>query len=253
MRNYADQIRAYVKRPYCVLGTDGFGRSDTREKLREFFEVNRYYIAICALSALMEEGQLETKVVAEAIFEAIHRVRHQRVSDLREIAPGQLVARIEGPVDEQEIDALEKRLADEERAEAAARVALPTGTDPADAGDAGEDVETPEHHGLLTAHRLMLRDQMLVGETERHIRDEGVNAEWALSKTLQHLAETDPHQEHHGQESEADPEDRRHGAAEAEIGAGGQQQEIAGPGRDRHDEGEAGGRGAVVPGLVAPV
>ncbi|HBA35066.1 MAG TPA: hypothetical protein DCZ12_13120, partial [Gammaproteobacteria bacterium] len=44
MRNYADQIRAYVKRPYCVLGTDGFGRSDTREKLREFFEVNRYYI-----------------------------------------------------------------------------------------------------------------------------------------------------------------------------------------------------------------
>ena len=67
MRNYADQIRAYVKRPYCVLGTDGFGRSDTREKLREFFEVNRYYIAICALSALVEEGQLETKVVAEAI------------------------------------------------------------------------------------------------------------------------------------------------------------------------------------------
>ena len=67
MRNYADQIRAYVKRSYCVLGTDGFGRSDTREKLREFFEVNRYYVAICALSALVEEGRLEAKVVAEAI------------------------------------------------------------------------------------------------------------------------------------------------------------------------------------------
>ena len=44
MRAYADQIRACVGRRYVVLGTDGFGRSDTREKLRRFFEVDRHYV-----------------------------------------------------------------------------------------------------------------------------------------------------------------------------------------------------------------
>ena len=67
IRNYADQIREYVPGRYVVLGTDGFGRSDSRAKLREFFEVNRYYVAVSALSALAREGKVEAAKVAEAI------------------------------------------------------------------------------------------------------------------------------------------------------------------------------------------
>lgn len=67
MRAYADQIRAFIEQPYVVLGTDGFGRSDTREQLRYFFEVNRYYITIAALKALADQGQLPTAHVAKAI------------------------------------------------------------------------------------------------------------------------------------------------------------------------------------------
>ena len=67
MKSYADQIRDYVPRRYAVLGTDGFGRSDTREKLREFFEVGRHFVALAALSALAEENIIETKIVSQAI------------------------------------------------------------------------------------------------------------------------------------------------------------------------------------------
>jgi pyruvate dehydrogenase E1 component len=67
MRTYADQIRPYVPRRYLVLGTDGFGRSDMRSQLRKFFEVNRYYVAIAALKALADEGEIPTKMVSEAI------------------------------------------------------------------------------------------------------------------------------------------------------------------------------------------
>jgi len=67
MRAYADQIRHYVPHRYRVLGTDGFGRSDTREKLRRFFEVNRYYIAVAALKSLADEGRIEARQVSEAI------------------------------------------------------------------------------------------------------------------------------------------------------------------------------------------
>ena len=67
MRAYADQIRHYVPHHYRVLGTDGFGRSDTREKLRRFFEVNRYYIAVAALKSLADEGRIEARQVSEAI------------------------------------------------------------------------------------------------------------------------------------------------------------------------------------------
>ena len=67
IRNYADQIREHVSGTYRVLGTDGFGRSDTREKLREFFEVNRYYVAVCALTALAEDGLIDKKIISEAI------------------------------------------------------------------------------------------------------------------------------------------------------------------------------------------
>ena len=52
---------------YTVLGTDGFGRSDTREHLRGFFEVDRYWIALSALSALAKDGKVNAKDVARAI------------------------------------------------------------------------------------------------------------------------------------------------------------------------------------------
>ena len=66
-RAFAEQIRAIVPRRYVVLGTDGFGRSDTREKLRRFFEVDRHYIAVAALKALADEGTLPAAKVADAI------------------------------------------------------------------------------------------------------------------------------------------------------------------------------------------
>ena len=67
VRTFAEQIRGFVPRRYVVLGTDGFGRSDTREKLRRFFEVDRYYITVAALKALADEGTLPASKVAEAI------------------------------------------------------------------------------------------------------------------------------------------------------------------------------------------
>jgi pyruvate dehydrogenase E1 component len=67
MKIYADQIREFVPGRYKVLGTDGFGRSDTRERLRRFFEVDRYYITIAALEALAEIGKIPVEKVAQAI------------------------------------------------------------------------------------------------------------------------------------------------------------------------------------------
>jgi pyruvate dehydrogenase E1 component len=67
MKNYADQIRAYVPRRYVVLGTDGFGRSDTRVSLRRHFEVDRHFIVLAALKALADEGSIALSEVARAI------------------------------------------------------------------------------------------------------------------------------------------------------------------------------------------
>ncbi len=69
MKNYAEQIRAFIPagRSYKVLGTDGFGRSDFRSKLREHFEINRHYIVVAALKSLADEGKLPQAKVAEAI------------------------------------------------------------------------------------------------------------------------------------------------------------------------------------------
>jgi pyruvate dehydrogenase E1 component len=67
VRAFADQIRAFVPAHYTVLGTDGFGRSDTRANLRRFFEVDRYYIAHAAIAALAAEGKMNGKDVARAI------------------------------------------------------------------------------------------------------------------------------------------------------------------------------------------
>jgi pyruvate dehydrogenase E1 component len=69
MKNYGEQIRAFIPagRVYKVLGTDGFGRSDFRSKLREHFEVNRHYIVVAALKSLADEGAVPLARVAEAI------------------------------------------------------------------------------------------------------------------------------------------------------------------------------------------
>jgi len=69
MKNYAEQIRPFIPkgRTYKVLGTDGFGRSDFRSKLREHFEINRHYIVVAALKSLADEGAVPVAKVAEAI------------------------------------------------------------------------------------------------------------------------------------------------------------------------------------------
>ena len=67
MKSYADQIREFISGTYTVLGTDGFGRSDTRERLRHFFEVDRYFIVVAALTALVEDNVVDVGQVAAAI------------------------------------------------------------------------------------------------------------------------------------------------------------------------------------------
>ncbi len=67
MRLFAEQIRPFVPRRYTVLGTDGFGRSDMREALRRFFEVDRFYVTVAALKSLADDGQISKEKVAEAI------------------------------------------------------------------------------------------------------------------------------------------------------------------------------------------
>jgi pyruvate dehydrogenase E1 component len=67
MRAVGDMIRNWVPRPYTVLGTDGFGRSDTRAALRDFFEVDRHHVTVAALKALADEGTVDRKLVRRAI------------------------------------------------------------------------------------------------------------------------------------------------------------------------------------------
>jgi pyruvate dehydrogenase E1 component len=67
IKAYADQVRPYIPARYKVLGTDGYGRSDTRKKLRHFFEVDRYYVAVAALKALADDGAIAAKEVSRAI------------------------------------------------------------------------------------------------------------------------------------------------------------------------------------------
>src|SRR5690606_5085194 len=67
IRAYPEQVRAYVPTPCTVLGTDGYGRSDTRANLRRHFEVDRYYVAQAAITALAAEGKMTAKDVSRAI------------------------------------------------------------------------------------------------------------------------------------------------------------------------------------------
>jgi pyruvate dehydrogenase E1 component len=67
MKTVADQIRQWVPGRYAVLGTDGFGRSDSRSELRRFFEVDRHYVALATLKALADDGTVDAKVVSQAM------------------------------------------------------------------------------------------------------------------------------------------------------------------------------------------
>ena len=82
MKAYAEQIRPFIPkgRAYKVLGTDGFGRSDFRSKLREHFEVNRHYVVLAALKALQEEGAVTAETVAQAI--AKYAIKADKINPL---------------------------------------------------------------------------------------------------------------------------------------------------------------------------
>jgi pyruvate dehydrogenase E1 component len=67
VKTFADGIRPFIDRPYAVLGTDGYGRSDYRRKLRSFFEVDRRFVAVAALKSLADEGTIKASVVTEAL------------------------------------------------------------------------------------------------------------------------------------------------------------------------------------------
>jgi pyruvate dehydrogenase E1 component len=67
MRSFAEQIQRFVPNKFVALGTDGYGRSDSREALRDFFEVDRHYVVVAALKALADEGKLPAAKVAEAV------------------------------------------------------------------------------------------------------------------------------------------------------------------------------------------
>ena len=67
IRMFAEQIRPFVPRRYEVLGTDGFGRSDSREALRRHFEVDRHYVVLAVLQALVDEGKFKSGKVRDAI------------------------------------------------------------------------------------------------------------------------------------------------------------------------------------------
>ena len=71
MRSYPEQIRAFLENDIYTLGTDGFGRSETRDALRRFFEVDRYYIVLTAIRALANENKIEMKVV-EKVMDKYH-------------------------------------------------------------------------------------------------------------------------------------------------------------------------------------
>jgi pyruvate dehydrogenase E1 component len=64
---YTEQLREFMPRNYITLGTDGYGRSDSRENLRSFFEVDRYHVVIAALTGLLREGVVTAKTVKDAI------------------------------------------------------------------------------------------------------------------------------------------------------------------------------------------
>ena len=75
IHTFAEQIRPFVGRQYVTLGTDGYGRSDYRRKLREFFEVNRHFVTLAAFKALADEGTIAPAIAAKALKKYAHRSR----------------------------------------------------------------------------------------------------------------------------------------------------------------------------------
>ena len=69
MKGYAEQLRRYIPSSLHVLGTDGFGRSDSRESLRNFFEVDRYFIVVSALKGLADRDEIDKSIVKSALQE----------------------------------------------------------------------------------------------------------------------------------------------------------------------------------------
>ncbi len=69
MKAHTDQLREFIPGRFTVLGTDGFGRSDTRAKLREHFEVNRNFIVLAALKSLADDGKIKAQQVVDAMKE----------------------------------------------------------------------------------------------------------------------------------------------------------------------------------------
>ena len=67
MKLFTDQLREFIPGAFTALGTDGFGRSDTREKLRRHFEVDRHHIVVASLRALMDGGKIKVDVVQAAM------------------------------------------------------------------------------------------------------------------------------------------------------------------------------------------
>lgn len=67
MKSFADQISNFIPNHFVSLGTDGYGRSDSRKALRSFFEVDRFYIVIAALKALSDQNKINVSLVADAI------------------------------------------------------------------------------------------------------------------------------------------------------------------------------------------
>ena len=78
MKAVADQIAPWVPGGLTTLGTDGFGRSDTRERLREFFEVDYRYVIVATLAALAREGTIDPSVVQQAI--KAHNINPEKVN-----------------------------------------------------------------------------------------------------------------------------------------------------------------------------
>ena len=67
MKSFPEQIANFLPNKFVALGTDGYGRSDSREALRSFFEVDRYYIVIAALKALVDTKKIEVSTLTKAI------------------------------------------------------------------------------------------------------------------------------------------------------------------------------------------
>ena len=67
VKAHADQLREFIPAPVTVLGTDGFGRSDTRDKLRQFFEISREFIVLSSLKHLLDKKQIKENILTDAI------------------------------------------------------------------------------------------------------------------------------------------------------------------------------------------